>query len=57
MSFNYGMCGNALFHPQVTSLVNTFNFNNPNLSKYMGAFMGLGTIGYALGPVISSITC
>lgn len=49
-----GMCGNALFHPQVTSLVNTFNYNNPNLSKYMGAFMGLGTIGYALGPVMSS---
>jgi len=49
-----GMCGNALFHPQVTSLVNTFNYNNPNLSKYMGVFMGLGTIGYALGPVISS---
>ena len=49
-----GMCGNALFHPQVTSLVNTFNFNNPNLSKYMGAFMGLGTIGFALGPVLSS---
>ena len=49
-----GMCGNALFHPQVTSLVNTFNFNNPNVSKYMGAFMGLGTIGYALGPVLSS---
>lgn len=49
-----GMCGNALFHPQVTSLVNTFNFNNPNLSKYMGAFMGLGTIGYALGPILSS---
>ena len=49
-----GMCGNVLFHPQVTSLVNTFNFNNPNLSKYMGAFMGLGTIGYALGPVLSS---
>lgn len=49
-----GMCGNALFHPQVTSLVNTFNFNNPNLSKYMGVFMGLGTIGYALGPVMSS---
>ena len=49
-----GMCGNALFHPQVTSLVNTFNFDNPNLSKYMGAFMGLGTIGYALGPVLSS---
>lgn len=49
-----GMCGNALFHPQVTSLVNTFNYNCPDLSKYMGAFMGLGTIGYALGPVVSA---
>ena len=49
-----GMCGNALFHPQVTSLVKTFCYNNPNISKYMGIFMGLGTIGYALGPVVSS---
>ena len=49
-----GMCGNALFHPQVTSLVKTFCYNNPNISKYMGIFMGLGTIGYALGPIISS---
>lgn len=49
-----GMCGNALFHPQVTSLVRTFCFNNPNVSKFMGLFMGLGTIGYSLGPVISS---
>ncbi len=49
-----GMCGNALFHPQVTSLVKTFCFNNPNVTKYMGIFMGLGTIGYALGPIVSS---
>lgn len=49
-----GMCGNALFHPQVTALVRTFCYNNPNVSKYMGIFMGLGTIGYSLGPVISS---
>jgi len=49
-----GMCGNAFFHPQVTSLVKTFCFNNPNVSKYMGIFMGFGTIGYALGPIISS---
>ncbi len=49
-----GMCGNALFHPQVTSLVKTFCFNNPNISKYMGLFMGLGTIGYSIGPVVSS---
>ncbi len=49
-----GMAGNALFHPQVTSLVRTFSYNNPKLSKYMGIFMGLGTIGYSLGPVIST---
>lgn len=49
-----GMCGNALFHPQVTSLVKTFCYNNPNVSRYMGLFMGLGTIGYSLGPIISS---
>ena len=49
-----GMCGNALFHPQVTSLVKTFCFNKSNISKYMGFFMGMGTIGYSIGPVISS---
>lgn len=49
-----GMCGNSLFHPQVTSLVKVFCYNNPNISKYMGIFMGLGTIGYALGPLVSS---
>lgn len=50
----FGMCGNAFFHPQVTCLVNTFSYNNPKLTKYMGVFLGLGTIGYALGPVCSS---
>ena len=49
-----GMCGNSLFHPQVTSLVKTFCYNNPDVTKFMGLFMGLGTIGYALGPVVSS---
>lgn len=49
-----GMCGNAFFHPQVTCLVNTFSYNNPKLTKYMGVFLGLGTIGYAVGPVCSS---
>ena len=49
-----GMCGNAFYHPQVTCLVNTFCYNNPKLSKYMGMFLGLGTIGYAIGPVCSS---
>ena len=49
-----GMCGNALFHPQVTALVRTFYQNHPKISTYMGIFMGTGTIGYALGPIISS---
>lgn len=49
-----GMCGNAFYHPQVTCLVNTFSFNNPKLAKYMGIFLGLGTIGYAIGPICSS---
>ncbi len=50
-----GMCGNALFHPQVTSLVKTFCNNTSNVTKYMGIFMGLGTIGYSMGPVISTL--
>lgn len=49
-----GMCGNSLFHPQVTSLVKTFSEGHPDVLKHMGIFMGLGTIGYSLGPVISS---
>ncbi len=48
------MCGNATFHPQVSCLVNTFSNNNPKIVKYMGIFLGLGTIGYAIGPVCSS---
>ena len=35
-------------------MIKTFCYNNPNVSKFMGLFMGLGTIGYSLGPVISS---
>jgi len=49
-----GMLGNAFFHPQSSSLMKLFNKNNPKISKNMGIFLGLGTIGYALGPYISS---
>lgn len=51
-----GMLGNAFFHPQVSSLVKDFNKNNPDLSHNMGIFLGLGTIGYAIGPYISTYT-
>jgi FSR family fosmidomycin resistance protein-like MFS transporter len=49
-----GMVGNAFFHPQVSALIRDFNKNNPNLSKVMSVFLGLGTIGYAIGPYIST---
>lgn len=52
--FIIGVGGNALFHPQVTTLVNVFTKNNSKLSKYMGIFLGAGTIGYAIAPMLSS---
>lgn len=51
-----GMIGNAFFHPQVSALIKDFNKNNPNLSRAMGIFLGLGTIGYAIGPYLSTFT-
>ena len=50
-----GMIGNACFHPQVSALVRDFNKNNPDLSSAMGVFLGLGSIGYAFGPYISTL--
>jgi len=52
----FGMLGNAFFHPQVSALVKEFNKNNPDLSRDMGVFLGLGTIGYAIGPYIATYT-
>jgi len=49
-----GMVGNSLFHPQVSALIKQFNADNPDLSKAMGIFLGVGTIGYALGPYMST---
>jgi FSR family fosmidomycin resistance protein-like MFS transporter len=49
-----GMCGNSLFHPQATTLINVFNKKGPKITKYMGIFLGMGTIGYAISPVCSS---
>ena len=49
-----GMLGNAFFHPQSSTLMKNFNKDNPKIARNMGIFLGLGTIGYALGPYISS---
>ena len=52
-----GMVGNAAYHPQASSLMKIFNKNNPEISKMMGVFLGLGTIGYSLGPYLSTNFC
>ena len=51
-----GMLGNAFFHPQVSALVKHYCKNNSNLSSDMGIFLGMGTIGYAIGPYLATFT-
>lgn len=48
-----GSLGSSLYHPQALGFVAKFS-PKENVSKYMGIFMGCGTLGFALGPVISS---
>jgi len=50
----FGMLGNALYHPQVTKIIKDFYKDNNKLSSAIGIFLGLGTIGYALSPYIST---
>ncbi len=49
-----GMLGNAFYHPQVTKMIKDFYKDNQKLSLAIGVFLGLGTIGYALSPYIST---
>ena len=49
-----GMAGNAFYHPQTTSIIKSFHKDNIELSKAIGIFLGLGTIGYSFGPYLSS---
>ncbi len=48
-----GSLGSSLFHPQALGFVVKFS-KAENVSKYMGIFMGCGTLGFALGPIVSS---
>ena len=50
-----GMIGNAFFHPQSSTLMKDFNKDNPKITRNMGIFLGLGTLGYALGPYIATL--
>lgn len=49
-----GMAGNAFYHPQTTSIIKDFYKENIELSKAIGIFLGLGTIGYAIAPYLST---
>lgn len=48
-----GSIGNGFFHPQATSFINIYS-SNKDLSKNMSIFLALGTLGFALGPIVSS---
>lgn len=47
-----GSLGSSFFHPQALGLA--VRFTKTDVAKNMGIFMGLGTLGFALGPIVSS---
>ena len=47
-----GSIGNGFFHPQATSFVNIYS-SSKDLSRNMSIFLALGTLGFALGPLVS----
>lgn len=47
-----GSIGSSLFHPQSLGLIS--KFTSTNLSKNMGMFIAAGTLGYSVGPLLSS---
>ena len=50
-----GSLGSSLFHPQALGIVSDFlHKSNKDVAKWMGIFMGVGALGYSLGPLISS---
>ncbi len=47
-----GSLGSSLFHPQALGLAN--KFSGAEAVKYMGIFLGMGTLGYSVGPLLSA---
>lgn len=47
-----GSLGSSLFHPQSLGLISKFSTSNS--AKNMGIFIAGGTIGYSIGPLLSS---
>jgi len=48
-----GSMGVGLFHPQATAYAG--HYSGKQINKYMGVFTAFGTLGYALGPFLSSV--
>lgn len=49
----FGHMGVAFFHPQATSIVANYAENTGN-AKDISIFIAMGTVGFALGPAVSS---
>lgn len=47
-----GSLGSSFFHPQATGFVNFFS--GRNCSKNMGLFVSMGSLGFALGPLLAA---
>ena len=48
----FGSLGSSLFHPQALGLANIFS--GKNKARDMSIFIGMGTLGYSVGPLVSS---
>ncbi|MGN0006441.1 MAG: MFS transporter [Candidatus Gastranaerophilaceae bacterium] len=49
-----GSLGSSLYHPQSLGLIP--KFSTSDMAKNMGIFMAAGTLGFSLGPLVSSAT-
>lgn len=50
-----GSLGSSLFHPQALGLVSKFlQINKRDVAKGMGIFIGVGALGFSLGPLVSA---
>lgn len=47
-----GSLGSSLFHPQALGLISKFSISN--VARNMGIFMAAGTLGFSIGPLLSS---
>ncbi len=47
-----GSLGSSLYHPQALGLIP--KFSTSNVAKNMGIFIAAGTLGFSLGPLVSS---